>query len=62
MGQVVGATDARGEAPLGRPYTPQNVLATVYHVLGVDPDSTLPDNTGRPVHLLDDTRRIEELV
>ncbi len=61
-GQVVGATDARGERPLGQPYTPQNVLSTVYHVLGIDPDSTLPDHTGRPVHLLDDTRRIEELV
>src|SRR5581483_2516738 len=29
VGQVVGATDARGERPTGTPYTPQNVLATL---------------------------------
>jgi uncharacterized protein (DUF1501 family) len=62
MGQVVGATDARGERPLGQPYTPQNVLATLYGVLGIDPATTLPDHTGRPIYLLDDRRKIEELV
>src|SRR5439155_2368435 len=39
-GQVVGATNPRGERPVGEPYTPQNVLATVYHVLGIDPATT----------------------
>jgi hypothetical protein len=61
-GQVVGATNARGEHPVGQPYTPQNVLATLYHVLGIDPGTTLADHTGRPVYLLDDRRIIEELV
>lgn len=62
VGQVVGATDARGERPATSPYTPQNVLATIYRVLGIDPSSTLPDHTGRPVHLLDDTNPVRELV
>jgi hypothetical protein len=61
-GQVIGATDARGERPKGEPYTPQNVLATLYHHLGIDPATTLNDLTGRPIFLLDDRRRIEELV
>jgi hypothetical protein len=61
-GQVVGATDARGEAPKGQPNTPQNVLATLYHILGIDPATTLPDHTGRPVYLLDDRRKIAELL
>lgn len=61
-GQVVGATDARGESPRGRPYRPQNVLATLYHVLGIDAAITLPDLQGRPVPLLDDTETIKELV
>ncbi|HYT95602.1 MAG TPA: DUF1501 domain-containing protein [Gemmataceae bacterium] len=61
MGQVVGATDARGESPRGGAYTPQNVLATLYHVLGIDPASTLPDHQGRPIYLLDDRRKVEEL-
>jgi uncharacterized protein (DUF1501 family) len=60
-GQVVGATNPRGELPKGEPYTPQNVLATVYHVLGIDPGTTLPDHQGRPVYLLDDRRKIAEL-
>jgi uncharacterized protein (DUF1501 family) len=62
MGQVVGATNARGERPAGQPYTPQNVLATLYYVLGIDPVTTLPDHSGRPIYLLDDRRKIEELV
>ena len=61
-GQVIGATDARGERPKGRAYTPQNVLATLYHVLGIDPVTTLPDHQGRPVYLLDDRERVGELV
>jgi uncharacterized protein (DUF1501 family) len=62
MGQVVGATDGKGANPIGRPYTPQNVLATLYHVLGIDPGMTLPDHMGRPMYLLDDRRPIEELL
>jgi hypothetical protein len=62
MGQVVGATNARGEVPKGQPYTPQNVLATLYHVLGIDPATTLPDHQGRPVYLLDDREKVAELV
>jgi hypothetical protein len=62
MGQAIGATDNRGGRPITRPYTTQNVLATLYHVLGIDPSSTLPNHQGRPMYLLDDRRRIEELV
>lgn len=62
MGQVIGATDARGERPRGRAYTPQNVLATLYHVLGIDPVTTLPDHQGRPVYLLDDREKVMELM
>jgi hypothetical protein len=61
MGQVVGATDPRGERPAGQAYTPQNVLATLYHVLGIDPTTTIPDHQGRPIYLLDDATRIKEL-
>jgi hypothetical protein len=61
-GQVIGATNPRGELPIGQPYTPQNVLATLYHVLGIDPEMTFPDLSGRPIYLLDDRRRVEEVV
>jgi hypothetical protein len=62
MGQVVGETDARGERAKGRPYTPQNVLATLYHVLGIDPGLSFPDYQGRPVHLLDDREPVRDLL
>jgi hypothetical protein len=62
MGQVVGETDALAERVKSSPYTPQNVLATIYHVLGIDPARTFPDYQGRPVHLLDDREKIKELI
>jgi hypothetical protein len=62
MGQVVGETDARAERSKGKPYTPQNVLSTIYHVLGVDPARTFPDYQGRPMYLLDDREPIRELL
>jgi hypothetical protein len=62
MGQIIGATDKTAAAPTTTPYTPQNVLATLYHVLGIDPATTLPDHNGRRIHLLDDREPIRELV
>lgn len=61
-GQVIGATDKYGSVSVGRPYTPQNTLATLYRVLGIDPALTFPDHTGRPMYLLDDRDVIEELL
>jgi hypothetical protein len=62
MGQVVGRTDRFGGAAVGVPYTPQNMLATLYRTLGIDPATTLPDYAGRPTFLLDDQRPIVELL
>jgi uncharacterized protein (DUF1501 family) len=61
-GQAVGATDAWGGEAKDRPYRVQNVLATVYHALGIDPAAELTDRTGRPVHLLDNREPIRELI
>jgi hypothetical protein len=62
MGQVIGRTDKHGERPVGNPYTPQNLLATLYRTLGIELTTTLPDHTGRPRHLLDDCEPIKELI
>lgn len=62
MGQVVGETDRRAERAKGRPYTPSNVLATLYHTLGIDPAKTFPDHAGRPRFILDEREPIRELV
>lgn len=63
MGQAIGKSDKKGEYPVERPFSPQDVLATVYHHLGIDPHAaTLTDRTGRPVYLLDGGTPIRELV
>ena len=62
MGQVIGATDPRGENPRGQAYTPPNILSTLYHVLGIDPATTINDHQGRPIYLLDHREKIAELV
>ncbi len=61
-GQVVGATDRYGEKPKGNGFTAQNLLATLYHVLGIDPAQTFPDHAGRPQYVLDDREPIAELL
>ena len=53
-GQIIGASDPNGGVPVDRPYRPENVLATLYHHLGIDPAITLTDNTGRPRYLLEE--------
>src|SRR5262249_44227028 len=63
MGQVIGATSSRAERPVGESYIPQNVLATLYQeVFGINLATTLPDHTGRPVHLREATRVVKELL
>ena len=62
MGQVVGATSPGGEHPISRAYTPQNILATLYHALGIDPSVSIPDLNGRPQYVLDDRDPVVELV
>jgi uncharacterized protein (DUF1501 family) len=61
-GQILGATDAHGEQVVGNPIGMQRVLATVYHVLGIDPAVTIPDHNGRPQFLLDDRAPLEALL
>lgn len=52
-GQVIGASNRNGEMPVDAPYRPENVLATVYQHLGIDPSVTFPDFNGRPRHVLE---------
>ena len=62
MGQVIGATNSKSEYPTERPCTPQDLLATVYRHLGIDPLKTFPDYSGRPIRILDSGQPIRELV
>ncbi|MFN0051674.1 MAG: DUF1501 domain-containing protein, partial [Planctomycetales bacterium] len=61
-GQILGGTDARGEAVIGNPIGMKSVLATVYRVLGIDPSVTITDHNGRPQVVLDETTPLAGLV
>ena len=62
MGQVIGETDTRAERAKSGQTTFQNIVATIYRVLGINPDATLPDFNGRPQYLLDDPQPIRQLL
>ncbi|MBW3542013.1 MAG: DUF1501 domain-containing protein [Planctomycetes bacterium] len=62
-GQAIGETNRLGEYALKRPVDMQEVVATIYHNLGIDPmATTLVDPTGRPQYLVDHREPIRELV
>ncbi len=61
-GQVIGGTDKFGAYATVRPVHYRDILATVYHNLGIDPHAVVRDLLDRPVHILpDDARPVHEL-
>jgi uncharacterized protein (DUF1501 family) len=62
MGQVVGQTNSKSEYPQHDPVTPQDLLATVYRHLGIDPEQTFNDFAGRPVPILPSGKPIAQLI
>jgi hypothetical protein len=61
-GQVIGATDARGEDPIDRRIGPEDFLATIYRHLGIDYEHvTIPDYSGRPTPIIREGVAIPEL-
>ena len=52
-GQVLGASDRLAAYPAADPVTPEDIIATLYHALGVDPHLTIFDRQDRPFRLVD---------
>jgi Protein of unknown function (DUF1501) len=53
-GQVVGATDNIGSRPRDYPIEPPQILASIYHGMGIDLDNTMMPGPGeRPIRLID---------
>jgi hypothetical protein len=61
-GQVVGSTNSKGESPKDRPLGPEDLWATLYHVLGIDTDTEFVNQAGRPIKVLPTPKPIAELV
>jgi hypothetical protein len=50
-GQVIGGTDETGAFPVTTPWHPNDMGATIYASLGVDPHVEVQDRLGRPIRL-----------
>ena len=61
-GYAHGCTDAQGMAPATEPCTPDDLGATIFHCLGVDPHRELTTPSGRPVQLFREGRVIEKML
>ena len=51
-GQIIGSTDAKAAFPKSRPVSVEDFCAIIYHAIGLSPNDTLIDHSGRPMHLL----------
>jgi hypothetical protein len=61
-GHVHGASDRIGARPSLNPLTPGDIVATIYHCLGIDPHVEMYDRLARPFALLPNGNVIKELL
>ena len=62
MGQVIGESDAQASRPASHRIGPQDLMATVFSVLGLDRKAQFFNQAGRPVNLIEEGKLIKELV
>lgn len=62
MGQVVGKSSDKIEVPSTKPITPQDLMATIFHMYGMNHRMQFVNNQGRPVFLIEDGTPIPELI
>jgi hypothetical protein len=60
-GQVVGASDEKGLGPANEGFKPDDVAASFYTALGIDPKQEYHTNTGRPVMIVRDGQVMPQL-
>jgi arylsulfatase A-like enzyme len=61
-GQIIGRSDEYAADVAERPVSPKDVLATMYHLLGVPEETMVRDRFGRPLPLVSDGKALRELV
>jgi uncharacterized protein (DUF1501 family) len=61
-GRVIGKSDARAERPASDPYGPEDLFATVCHLMGIDRDEEFLTPEGRPVKIVNNGRIIQDLL
>ena len=61
-GFVLGESDARAEFPKERPVSPQDVLSTMYHLLGINQAKEYMNEAQRPSPILNYGEPIKEII
>jgi hypothetical protein len=61
-GRLVGRTDKIAGDVLERPISPKDILATTYHLLGLNPETLLYDRTKRPLPLVPDAEVLSDIL
>jgi uncharacterized protein (DUF1501 family) len=60
-GQIIGATDAKGYYASDNVHSPEDLAASLYTKMGIDPTQMLTNSAGRPVQLVNGGHPIKEL-
>ena len=61
-GRVVGASDSNAERPATAPHGPEDLAATIFSRMGINPNDEFITPEGRPVKIANDGRTIHELL
>jgi hypothetical protein len=61
-GRVIGKTDKVAGMVKDHPISPKDILATLYHLMGIDSQTTITDRTGRPMPLLSEGEVVDEML
>lgn len=61
-GTIVGGTNPKGEKPAADPRGPEDLTATMFHCLGIDPEAEFHTPEGRPVKLVNNGKVVQELL
>ena len=62
MGQVIGESMSKADVPKTSPIRPQDLMASIFHHLGLDPKTQFVNQAGRPVFVLEQGQAIAELI
>ena len=62
MGQVVGESAEKVDVPKTTPIRPQDLMATIFQVMGIDRRIQFTNQAGRPTYMIEDGKPIAELV
>lgn len=61
-GRVVGKTDAIASRPTDSPYGPEDLAATIHHLMGIDPEEEFHSAEGRPFKIVNDGSVMREML